>query len=116
MSTMSYPEELNEFMKLMGVLDKDIHDTVTGFRQLHKAAIAEGVLSSKFKELIALGIAISVRCDGCIAAHVNAALQYGATHEEIAEACGVAVLMGGGPSAIYSTKVLKAIEQFEKNK
>lgn len=114
MTTHSYPEEMQEFMKLMGVLDKEIHDTVTGFRQMHKAAIADGQLSMKVKELIALGIAISVRCDGCIAVHVNAAMEAGATREEIAEAAGVAMMMGGGPSAVYGTKVLKAIEQFEQ--
>lgn len=112
----SYPEELREFMELMGVLDKEIHDTVAGFKQMHKAAVAEGELSFQMKELIALAIAISVRCDGCIATHVHSALQAGATRKQIAETVGVAVLMGGGPSAVYGTKVLKAIEQFEQQR
>lgn len=111
--SLSYPEELQEFMDLMGTLDTEIHDTVSGFRQLHKAAIADGSLSFKMKELIALAIAISVRCDGCIATHVSAVLKAGATRKEIAETVGVAVLMGGGPSAVYGTKVLKAVQQFE---
>jgi AhpD family alkylhydroperoxidase len=110
---MSYPEELQEFMEMMGVLDKEIHDTVAGFKQMHKAAVADGELSFKMKELIALAIAISVRCDGCIATHVHTALRAGASRKEIAETVGVAVLMGGGPSAVYGTKVLKAVEQFE---
>jgi AhpD family alkylhydroperoxidase len=113
MSNQSYPDELQEFMQLMGELGQQIEGPMAGFRQLHKEAIAEGVLSTKMKELVALGIAISVRCDGCIATHVNAAMKAGATREEIAEAVGVAVLMGGGPSAVYGTKVLKALKQFE---
>jgi AhpD family alkylhydroperoxidase len=113
MADLSYPEEMQEFMKMMGVLSKEIDGTLSGFKQMHKSAIEEGDLSTKVKELIALGIAISVRCDGCIATHVHAALQAGATRKEIAETVGVAVLMGGGPSAVYGTKVMKAIEQFE---
>ncbi len=114
MANLSYPEEMQEFMQMMGILDKDIHGTIAGFQQMHKAAIGEGSLSTKVKELIALGIAISVRCDGCIAVHVKAAMAAGASREEIAETVGVAVLMGGGPSAVYGTKVMKAIEQFDQ--
>lgn len=112
MSDLSYPEELQEFMDLMGELGQEIPDTMAAFRKLHHASVGEAVLSTRVKELIALGIAISVRCDGCIATHVNAALKSGATHQEITEAVGVAILMGGGPAAVYGTKVLKALKQF----
>jgi AhpD family alkylhydroperoxidase len=44
-----------------------------GFAQLHNAAFAEGVLDKKTKELLALAIAIAVRCDGCIASHARGA-------------------------------------------
>jgi AhpD family alkylhydroperoxidase len=67
----------------------------------------------KIKELIALGIGIAVRCDGCIAYHVHDALRAGATHQEIVETIGVAVLMGGGPAAMYGSEALEALEQFE---
>jgi AhpD family alkylhydroperoxidase len=53
---------------------------------LHKQAVAEGILSPKIKELISLGIAVTVRCDGCIAYHMHDALQAGASKLEIAEA------------------------------
>lgn len=74
--------------------------------------MAHGVLDSKTKELIALGIAITVRCDGCIAFHVNEALKSGATSNEILETIGVAVLMGGGPSVVYGCEAMEALNQF----
>jgi AhpD family alkylhydroperoxidase len=79
--------------------------TMAAFQQLHEAATADGVLSRKTKELIALAIGISVRCDGCIAYHVHDTLDAGAGRDEVAEAIGVAVLMGGA-------EALTALDQF----
>ncbi|MBK8616698.1 MAG: carboxymuconolactone decarboxylase family protein [Anaerolineales bacterium] len=87
---------------------------MAGFGELHKQSMMDGVLSAKVKELIALAIAITVRCDGCIAYHVHDALHAGATRPEIVESIGVAVMMGGGPSTIYGSEALLALDQFEK--
>jgi AhpD family alkylhydroperoxidase len=67
----------------------------------------------KVKKLMALAIAVVVRCDGCISIHVYDALAAGATREEIIEAIGVAILMGGGPSVVYGNTSLEALEQCE---
>ncbi|UCA55629.1 MULTISPECIES: carboxymuconolactone decarboxylase family protein [Aequorivita] len=99
-------------VELMDKLGVQIQETMQGFGQLHKASIAEGALTSKTKELIALGIAITVRCDGCIAYHVHDALEAGAKKEEITETIGVAILMGGGPSVVYGCEALEALTQF----
>jgi len=64
------------------------------------------------EEVIALAIAVTGRCDGCIAFHTDAALSAKASREEIMDALGVAVLMGGGPSMIDATHVVEAPEQF----
>jgi AhpD family alkylhydroperoxidase len=84
-----------------------------GFFELHKAAMLKGALSTKEKELIALAIGVTVRCDGCIAVHVKSALDAGASHEEVVETIGVAVLMGGGPAVVYGAEALEALQQFE---
>jgi len=86
-------------------------DTMNAFLALHKAAMVEGAVSIKHKELIATGIAIAARCDGCIGAHVAAALKAGATKQELIETIDVAVLMGGGPAIIYGTQALAAVEE-----
>jgi len=113
MSTNSYPDRLTELKALMERLGGEIPDTMAAFGQLHKTNASDGALSAKTKELIALGIAITVRCDGCIAFHVHDAIQAGASRAEIVEAIGVAILMGGGPSMVYGTEALSALEQFE---
>ncbi len=78
---------------------------------LHQSVLRTGALSSKQKELIATGIAIAARCDGCIAGHVGAALKAGATRQELVEAIDVAVLMGGGPSYTYGAQALSAVDE-----
>jgi len=89
-----------------------IPDVYKGFGALHDAALAEGALDTKTKELIALAIAISSECDGCIAAHAHAAVLHGATPQEAAEAIGVTILMNGGPATIYGPRAYAAFCEF----
>ncbi|MDB9720448.1 carboxymuconolactone decarboxylase family protein [Winogradskyella sp.] len=107
-----YSKNYNDLTRLMGELGTKIPETMKAFNELHKASIAEGTLTTKTKELIALGIAITVRCDGCIAFHVNDALKSGASSEEILETIGVAILMGGGPAVVYGSEAMEALSQF----
>ncbi|MBN22613.1 MAG: alkylhydroperoxidase [Bdellovibrionaceae bacterium] len=86
-----------------------------GFAQLHEKTIEKGALDSRTKELIALGIAITVRCDGCITYHVHDAMVAGASDEEIAETISVAILMGGGPSVVYGIEAMQAVEQYKES-
>src|SRR5205085_12638175 len=74
-----------------------IPDVYKGYSSMAAAAIAPGKLDTKTKELIALAIAVSTRCDGCIAAHAKGAAKAGASREEAAEAIGVAIMLNGGP-------------------
>lgn len=71
------------------------------------------LIDRKTKELIALGIAVTVRCDGCIAFHVHDAMQAGATKEEIVETVSVSILMGGGPSVVYGIEAMQAVEHYQ---
>ena len=93
-------------------LRRMIPDVYKGFGALHDAALADGALDTKTKELIALAIAISSECDGCIAAHAHAAVQHGASLEEAAEAIGVTILMNGGPATIYGPRAFAAVSEF----
>jgi AhpD family alkylhydroperoxidase len=105
-------EVLEDFQTNMPLLRKAIPEVVDDFvKGLMPDALKDGALSTKQKELIALGIAISATCDYCIAIHVKKCFEAGATREEIAEACGVAILMGGGPALTYSAFAAKAIEE-----
>jgi AhpD family alkylhydroperoxidase len=64
------------------------------------------------RELIALAVAVTARCDGCIAVHTEAAIRHGATKEEIAEALGVAVAVNAGAALVYSTRVMDAVKEY----
>ncbi|MBD9577847.1 carboxymuconolactone decarboxylase family protein [Pseudomonas sp. PDM23] len=72
-------------------------------------------LEPKVHELIALSVAITTRCDGCIATHVQAALKHGATREEIAEALGVAIALNAGAALTYTARVFDAVAAFDKS-
>ena len=112
----NYQEKLDEFTKGMGDLGAKIPKTMSAFAELHKSSMAEGALPAKTKELIAVGIAITIRCSGCIVAHVKDALRAGATADEIMETIGVAVMMGGGPSVVYGCEAMEVLKQFEEGK
>ncbi len=107
-----YPRHYERLRSLVGQLGHDIPATMSGFDALHENAVADGELPAATKELIALGIALAVRCDGCIAQHVHDALEAGANRAEIAETIGVAMLMGGGPALMYGAEAYDALEQF----
>ena len=83
-----------------------------GFGTTYRAVYTDGALSAKVKELIAVSIAVHDGCDGCIASHVRSAVRKGASAEEMAEAIGVAIQMGGGPASIYASHAWDAYEEF----
>ena len=94
-------------------LRNDIPETMQAFSALAKAATRDGALDKKTKELIALSIGIATRCDGCIGFHTEALVRLGATRQEVEEALGMAVYMGGGPSLMYAADAISAFEQFQ---
>ena len=85
-------------------------EAIKAFGGLHHAALKAGELDVRQKELIALGIAVAVRCEPCIYAHVQAATKAGATRAQVMEAAGVALLMSGGPGYTYLPRVAEALE------
>jgi AhpD family alkylhydroperoxidase len=86
-----------------------------GFATVYRSVYADGALSGKVKELMAVSIAVKEGCDGCIASHVRSAVRKGATAEEMAEAIGVAIQMGGGPASIYASRAWDAYEEFSND-
>ena len=89
-----------------------IPEVYKGFGQMHSAAMVDGVLTARTKELIALAIAVADRCEGCIAAHARGAVRHGAAPEEVAEMLGVTIMMGGGPSTMYAPKAWEAYQEY----
>ncbi len=87
-------------------------DTIRGYLALGAAGHKADLLGAKTRELIALAVAVTLRCDGCIAVHTEAAIRHGATKEEIAEALGVAIAVNAGAALVYSTRVMDAYADY----
>ena len=111
-STHHYREVIADLAAPTAALRDATPDVWAGFGQLHKAAVADGVLPAKVKELMALVIAVVKHCDGCIAYHAKAAARRGATPDEVAEALGVALLMDGGTASVYGPRAWDAYQEF----
>ncbi|MBI1358680.1 MAG: carboxymuconolactone decarboxylase family protein [Alphaproteobacteria bacterium] len=77
---------------------------------MHHANSASTRLDAKTRELIALGVSVSLRCDGCINAHTDAAIKAGATKEEIVDALGVAIMVNAGAAMVYSARTIDAFD------
>lgn len=90
-----------------------VPDVARGFGGLFQAAMKDGAISAREKELVALGISMAVRCEPCIYTHAEKALKAGATRQQIVEAAGVAVMMQGGPTYTYLPKLVEALDALD---
>jgi AhpD family alkylhydroperoxidase len=100
----------NQNLARVGEIGKLSPEPVKGCAALSGAGAKTGHLDAKTRELIALAVAITPRCDGCIAVHTAAAKKLGASKEEIAEALGVGITVNAGAVLVYSTRPLDAFE------
>jgi len=89
------------------MLQKAMPGTMNKFNDFHNEVFQDGVLSTKEKRLIGLGMALALKCDFCIAVHLKALKALGVSLEEVLEVCSVGILMHGGPGMAYCTLVVK---------
>lgn len=101
----------SDVSRTLARLRADIPDTLRGFGALSQAALREGALDRKTKELIAMAIGVAARCDACLAFHAEALVRLGCERAEFEEMLAVSVYMGGGPSLMYAARALDAFEQ-----
>lgn len=112
MAAMIHPNEvLGELRQPARDLRDHIPDVISAYANMQRAALADGALSAKVKELIALAVAVTRECDGCIAAHARGAARQDATEEEVAEAIGVAIMLNGGPGTVWGPRALSAFKE-----
>ncbi len=84
-------------------------DVLRGLHTIENSATKTGHLDPKIHELIALAVAVTTRCDGCIAVHAAKAVDLGASREEIAEALGTAIALNAGAALTYTARVFDTI-------
>lgn len=107
-------EKADEFFEYTAQFGQKYPEISQSFMSLMGSVMEDGALKTKEKELIALGIAVGLRCLPCIYAHTSAALGLGASPEEIMEAASVAILMSGGPGMAHVIEVMKAIDAYSQ--
>ncbi len=105
---LNWEEYLQQLITEIGEIGRTSPDVVRGYRTLSDAGSKTNKLDGKTRELIALAVAVSLRCDGCITTHTTAAIKQGASKEEIVEALGVAISINAGAALVYSARVLDA--------
>jgi AhpD family alkylhydroperoxidase len=92
-------------------LREQIPDVLAGYSAMQRAVLTDGALPARIKELVALAIAVTKECDGCIAAHALGAARRNATEEEVAEVMGVAIMMNGGPGTVWGPRAFAAFRE-----
>ncbi|WP_230970831.1 carboxymuconolactone decarboxylase family protein [Nitrogeniibacter aestuarii] len=98
--------------KALAQLRSAVPETMKGFGQMSQAALSDGAMSPLQKELIALAIGVSSRCDACIGFHVKALHKLGVTREQLMETLAVCIYMGGGPTLMYAAEAVRAYDEF----
>lgn len=108
MSTFDHTTLIKNINENLAPLRKSQPEAMQGFAQLARSSMAEGAVSAKHKELIALAIGITQHCSGCIGFHVKALVKMGCTLPELEEMLAVCVYMGGGPALMYTAEAISA--------
>lgn len=108
-------EVMKELAEPARRLREGVPEVIGAYAAMQRAVLVDGALPAKVKELIALAIAATRQCDGCISAHARGAARQGASEAEVAEAMGVVVMMSGGPGTVWGPRALAAYREFAEH-
>lgn len=109
-----WKDMLLEARKRAGALGQVAPKLIEGFQAAGAAKTTSGALEPKYRELIAIAVAVTTRCDNCIAAHVNAARQAGVTEAELTDALATTIALNAGAAFAYSGRALEAFTQMKQ--
>ena len=76
-------------------------EAIKAFWAFDKAAMADGAIPVKYKELMALAVAFTTQCPYCIEIHAKKAREAGGSDQEIAEVVGVAAALRAGAAITH---------------
>lgn len=96
----------SEDIKKLPKLGHGAPDAWKTFLEFDKAALADGAIPKKYKELMALAVALTTQCPYCLEIHKKAAHAAGATPEEIAETTFVAAALRAGAAITHGTHLV----------
>ncbi|CAH2602125.1 Carboxymuconolactone decarboxylase family protein [Rhodovastum atsumiense] len=84
--------------------------TYRSFLDMERATYADGALTKKHKELVAIGISVVIDCESCMQWHIEQAATAGASFQEVLEAVEVGIEMGGGPATVSARFALEVMD------
>ncbi len=90
-------------LKKLGTLGGHVPDAMKAFQKLDRAALADGAIPKKYKELMAIAVALTTQCPYCLGIHKTNALKAGATTEELAEVTFFATALRAGAAVVHGT-------------
>ncbi len=106
-----------EFVKFRQDMNKKILEQGTleikRFFGIDDRTYHPGALDQKTKELMGLAVSMAMRCDDCVTYHIIQALDHGATHDEIIETFGVALIIGGSIVVPHLRRAVACLEEME---
>jgi AhpD family alkylhydroperoxidase len=108
MSDSMYPSSTRELAQKRRELAPEAE---AAFQAFSKAAFAEGALSAKMKQIVAVAVAHVTQCPYCIKGHTKAALRHGASEQELMEAIWVAAEMRAGGTFAHSALALDEMKK-----
>jgi AhpD family alkylhydroperoxidase len=94
-------------LKKLPTLGKLASEATTAFWAYDKAALADGAIPKKYKELMAIAVALTTQCPYCIELHRQQALKAGATEPELAEAVHIAAALRAGAAITHGTHLFE---------
>ncbi len=111
---LNWQDFMGQAVAAIGKIAEGNPKIMDGMKALDEAGSSKKALDAKTRELIALGVACTTRCDTCIAIHAKAAAEAGASRAELLEALAVAVALNAGAALVFSSRALEAFDTLGK--
>ena len=98
--------DMKNLAKLKNI-EANAPEAIKAFWAFDKAAMAAGAIPVKYKELMALAVALTTQCPYCLEIHSNKAREAGASEQEMAEVVAVAAALRAGAAITHGTHTVK---------
>jgi len=110
MAMLDWNEYRQQLANTIAEIGKTAPELTRGYKMLVASRATTSALDAKTRELVALAVAVTLRCDGCITTHVELARKQGASLQEIVDALGIAVMVNAGAALVYSARTVDAFQ------
>ena len=94
-------------LKKLGILGEKAEKPMKAYQAFDEAALADGAIPKKYKELMAVAVALTTQCPYCIEIHKKQAVEAGATAEELAELAFVVAALRAGGAVTHATHLME---------